>query len=47
MEARKDKVVYQIYPETFYDTQRRWSGDLKGVTAKLIISPTWALTISG
>ena len=35
MEARKDKVVYQIYPKSFYDTNGDGLGDLKGVTAKL------------
>ena len=31
----KDKVVYQIYPRSFYDTNNDGFGDLKGVTAKL------------
>ena len=35
MEALKDKVVYQIYPKSFYDTNGDGLGDLKGVTAKL------------
>ncbi|SDB19449.1 trehalose-6-phosphate hydrolase [Pseudobutyrivibrio sp. YE44] len=31
----KDKVVYQIYPKSFYDTNGDGWGDLNGVTAKL------------
>ena len=31
----RDKVVYQIYPKSFYDTNGDGLGDLKGVTAKL------------
>lgn len=31
----QDKVVYQIYPKSFYDTNGDGLGDLKGVTAKL------------
>lgn len=31
----KDKVVYQIYPKSFYDTTGDGLGDLRGVTAKL------------
>ena len=42
MEARKDKVVYQIYPKSFYDTNGDGLGDLKGVTAKLDYLPTSA-----
>ena len=29
------KVIYQIYPKSFYDTTGSGTGDLKGVTAKL------------
>ena len=42
MEALKDKVVYQIYPKSFYDTNGDGLGDLKGVTAKLDYLPTSA-----
>ena len=31
----RDKVVYQIYPKSFYDTNGDGLGDLAGVTAKL------------
>ncbi len=31
----KDKVVYQIYPKSFCDTNDDGIGDLKGITAKL------------
>ena len=31
----QDKVVYQIYPKSFYDTTGDGLGDLNGVTAKL------------
>ena len=29
----RDKVVYQIYPKSFYDTNGDGLGDLAGVTA--------------
>ena len=31
----QDKVVYQIYPKSFYDTNGDGLGDLNGITAKL------------
>ena len=31
----RDKVIYQIYPKSFYDTNGDGLGDLAGVTAKL------------
>ena len=30
-----DKVAYQIYPKSFYDTNSDGIGDLKGVISKL------------
>ena len=29
------KVVYEIYPKSFYDTTGNGTGDLKGVIAKI------------
>ena len=35
MENFKDKVVYQIYPRSFMDTNNDGIGDLKGIISKL------------
>ena len=35
MEHFQDKVVYQIYPKSFFDSNGDGLGDLPGVTAKL------------
>ena len=31
----KSSVIYQIYPKSFYDTNRDGYGDLNGMTKKL------------
>ena len=43
----KDKVVYQIYPKSFMDSNGDGFGDLKGVTAKLDYLADLGVTISG
>ena len=42
----KDKVVYQIYPKSFMDSNGDGFGDLKGVTAKLDYLADLGVTIS-
>ena len=34
-EAYKERIIYQIYPSSFYDSNNDGWGDLKGITQKL------------
>ena len=38
----KDAVFYEIYPQSFYDTNGDGIGDLQGIIAKLDYIRTWA-----
>lgn len=35
MKTFKDKVIYQIYPKSFYDSDQDGNGDFRGVIEKL------------
>ena len=42
-----EKVAYQIYPKSFYDTNGDGIGDLRGVIEKLDYLKIWELILSG
>ena len=43
----KDAIFYEIYPQSFYDTNGDGIGDFNGITASLTISSLLDATLSG
>lgn len=40
-------VFYEIYPQSFNDTNSDGIGDIKGITESLTISASWGVTLFG